>query len=91
MAGTNVIADGNEEIAADTLLIVAMIARTARWVHPQTHLQQSPAALPPVFPRKSLKNKERERLHKVIPGAKHKQIVEYRSHNQSLISDFVVV
>jgi hypothetical protein len=36
MAGTNVIPDGNEEIAAEIPLIVEIVARTARWVHPET-------------------------------------------------------
>jgi hypothetical protein len=36
MAGTNVMPDGNDEIEADLPLLVELIARTARWVHPQT-------------------------------------------------------
>jgi len=36
MAGTNVIPDGNAEIAAEIPLIVEIIARTCRWVHPDT-------------------------------------------------------
>jgi hypothetical protein len=36
MAGTNVIPDGNVEIASEIPLIVEIVARTARWVHPQT-------------------------------------------------------
>ncbi len=34
MAGTFVIRDGNEEIAAEIPLVVEIIARAARWVHP---------------------------------------------------------
>jgi hypothetical protein len=36
MAGTNVIPDGNDEIATEIPLIVELVARTARWVHPDT-------------------------------------------------------
>ena len=36
MPRNNVIPDGNEEIAAEIPPIVGVIARTARWVHPQT-------------------------------------------------------
>ena len=36
MAGTNVMPDGNDEIEAELPLLVELIARTARWVHPQT-------------------------------------------------------
>jgi hypothetical protein len=39
MAGTNKIRDGNEEIAAEIPLIVEIIARTCRWVHPETFRQ----------------------------------------------------
>jgi hypothetical protein len=36
MAGTNVVPDGNAEIAAEVPLVVEIIARTCRWVHPET-------------------------------------------------------
>jgi hypothetical protein len=36
MAGTNVIPDGNAEIAVEIPLVVEIIARTCRWVHPET-------------------------------------------------------
>jgi hypothetical protein len=36
MAGANTIPDGNEEIRAEIPLIVEVIARTCRWVHPET-------------------------------------------------------
>lgn len=36
MTRGNVIPDGNDEIAAEIPLIVEIVARTARWVHPQT-------------------------------------------------------
>ena len=36
MAGTNLIPDGNKEIAIEMPLIVEIVARTARWVNPQT-------------------------------------------------------
>jgi hypothetical protein len=39
MAKMNVIPDGNEEIATELPMIVALIARTARWVHPKTFLE----------------------------------------------------
>ncbi len=39
MAGTNVIPDGNAEIADKIPLIVEIIARTCRWVHPDTFRQ----------------------------------------------------
>ncbi len=36
MAGANVIPDGNAEIAAELPSIIDLIARTSRWVHPET-------------------------------------------------------
>jgi hypothetical protein len=39
MAGTNVIPDGNTEIEAEIPLVVELIARTCRWVHPDTFRQ----------------------------------------------------
>jgi hypothetical protein len=39
MAGTNVIPDGNAEIAVEIPRIVDIIARTCRWVHPDTFRQ----------------------------------------------------
>jgi hypothetical protein len=39
MAGANVIPDGNDEIIAELPLIVEIIARTARWVHPEAFRQ----------------------------------------------------
>lgn len=39
MAGTNVIPDGNMEIVADIPHIIKIIARTCRWVHPDTFRQ----------------------------------------------------
>ncbi len=39
MAGTNFIPDGNEEIAAEIPLVVEIIARTCRWIHPDTFRQ----------------------------------------------------
>jgi hypothetical protein len=39
MAGTNVVPDGNAEIAAEVPLVVEIIARTCRWVHPETFRQ----------------------------------------------------
>jgi hypothetical protein len=39
MAGSNVITDGNAEIAAEIPLIIELIARTSRWVHPDTFRQ----------------------------------------------------
>jgi hypothetical protein len=39
MAGTNVIPDGNAEIAAEIPLIVEIIARTCRWINPETFRQ----------------------------------------------------
>lgn len=39
MGGTNVIPDGNAEIAAEIPLVVEIIARTCRWVHPDTFRQ----------------------------------------------------
>jgi hypothetical protein len=39
MAGTNVIPDGNDEINAYIPLVVEIIARTCRWVHPETFRQ----------------------------------------------------
>lgn len=39
MAGANDIPDGNTEIATDFPAIVGMIARTCRWVHPDTFRQ----------------------------------------------------
>lgn len=39
MAGKNVIPDGNVEIAEEIPLVVEIIARTCRWVHPDTFRQ----------------------------------------------------
>jgi hypothetical protein len=39
VVGTNVIPDGNAEIAAEIPRIVDIIARTCRWVHPNTFHQ----------------------------------------------------
>jgi hypothetical protein len=39
MVGANVIPDGNAEIAAEIPLIVEIIARTCRWVHPEVFRQ----------------------------------------------------
>src|SRR4051812_49323335 len=39
MAGTYHVPDGNDEIAADIPLVVEIIARTCRWVHPETFHQ----------------------------------------------------
>lgn len=39
MRGTNLIPDGNKEIAIEIPLIVEIIARTCRWVHPDTFRQ----------------------------------------------------
>jgi hypothetical protein len=39
MRGTNIIPDGNAEIAAEIPHIVEIIARTCRWVHPDTYRQ----------------------------------------------------
>jgi hypothetical protein len=39
MSGTNIIPDGNAEIAAEIPHIVEIIARTCRWVHPDTYRQ----------------------------------------------------
>ena len=39
MPGTNVIPDGNKEIAAEIPLVVEIMARTCRWVHPDTFRQ----------------------------------------------------
>src|SRR3954470_15559852 len=39
MAGNYLIPDGNDEIAAEIPLVVEIIARTCRWVHPETFRQ----------------------------------------------------